>query len=714
MKRKTIAVMLILFSSIGVAGATWTVGEGGDMWAGNTTQDDVSETEVTGYIELSNTIADYVAYWRFDDGSGTTATDENSTNGITGTLSDGNASNGVTLPTWTANAKYGSHSLVFDGDDDYVNCGNTSLLQLSDLTISVWCNATGFSPSNYNKILCRYYNGDGYYLEYQYGGIDFWVFKNWFYDEVSFPFYGAGCSLNEWNHFAAVYNGTHSVIYLNGVEKDSAALNESGVVDVNFTIGASSTGTTAWEGMIDDVRMFDRALTNDEINDTRDNKHYAKGNLTTNVQDATGSLVWTTVTIEGTTPTNTHFHGYWNHSTDGITYYVDDIGDITCGAPLTLYNQTRYGSLIVEAHTDDISLTPVLQNITMKNETQHGAPTITAYDPASASGHNVDDSLVFHVQISPPTRCKWYLDDVEVQFNQTGATDQYYTYMHMQGGSRNVTVVVDNLAGSDSNTWLFEVGAKSIDLVILHEEPANDTEVLRFDVERLGSTVTDWGIWFNHTFFDQCYAFRYESGGLIEQHIAGYDNESLYFDHASLLPVGVYYIEIGSALTDITIPADSYAMLRKITDRSQTFSEIEGGFVHDICYTWFDNDNACWESYWVGDSYNSGTTVPQNDAYLVLIDGVGETVSCGVATAESVAIPTGWSTTYLREINAKTLSQIKTDMQNDGTVTDLYAWNHTAAGTGAWTDTGTYSVLPNQGVLINNMGAPYNWDGTVS
>ena len=67
--------------------------------------------------------------------------------------------------------------------------------------------------------------------------------------------------------------------------------------------------------------------------------------------------------------------------------------------------------------------------------------------------------------------------------------------------------------------------------------------------------------------------------------------------------------------------------------------------------------------------------------------------------------------TYLREGTDKTLTTIKSDMGVN--CSDLYAWNYTASGTGAWTDTSTFSVVPNQGLLVN-ASAGFNWDGEVN
>ena len=171
-----------------------------------------------------------------------------------------------------------------------------------------------------------------------------------------------------------------------------------------------------------------------------------------------------------------------------------------------------------------------------------------------------------------------------------------------------------------------------------------------------------------------------------------------------------------SGNNDITLAANKYGMLRKDVTAAQTFSTIASGFVHDICFTWWDDVTDTWKSYWVGDSYGATTSVPEHESYFVLMDGTGETVSCGVAPAETVVIPTGWSSIYLRESTNHTLTEIKTGMQVDGTVTNLYAWNHGASGTGAWVSvdvTPAFVVEPNEGLLINNGGAQYSWDGSI-
>lgn len=177
--------------------------------------------------------------------------------------------------------------------------------------------------------------------------------------------------------------------------------------------------------------------------------------------------------------------------------------------------------------------------------------------------------------------------------------------------------------------------------------------------------------------------------------------------YSSPEPTSSLGVEEDAPHNDIVLAANQHGMLRKNVTAAETFSTIAAGIDHDRCYTWWDSTNDRWETYRVGYSYNAAMSVPEHDSYFVLMDGTGTTISCVVATAETVSIPSGWYATYLRESTSKTLTAIKTDM--GGNVNDLWAFDSTA---GAWVDTGAYSVLPNQGLMLNS-STGFSWDGSV-
>ena len=91
-----------------------------------------------------------VAYWKFDEGSGTSVADS-SGNGNTGTLING--------PQWTAGRL--GNALFFDGIDDNVTVPDSASLDLSSaFTLSAWVNPAS-TFTDFRSILVKNYK---YYL----------------------------------------------------------------------------------------------------------------------------------------------------------------------------------------------------------------------------------------------------------------------------------------------------------------------------------------------------------------------------------------------------------------------------------------------------------------------------------------------------------------------------------------------------------------------
>ena len=74
-------------------------------------------------------------------------------------------------------------------------------------------------------------------------------------------------ALNAWSHLAETYDGTNILLYVNGVQVGSLA--QTG--PINVTTGALMLGGNAlvsgknFAGLIDEVRIYNRALNSTEI-----------------------------------------------------------------------------------------------------------------------------------------------------------------------------------------------------------------------------------------------------------------------------------------------------------------------------------------------------------------------------------------------------------------------------------------------------------------
>jgi hypothetical protein len=192
-----------------------------------------------------------VGYWSFEDGSGTKAEDFSPTGTNTGTLTNG--------PTWV-DGKIGK-AVNFDGTDDYVSLGNNALGNLGDLsTISVWIKASvgGEIISEYQASVC------GDYSFRVSGGIAY------AHDGGSATVTSVVNTLNNgnWRHIVVVSEENGTKIYIDGVLDASSSTdvdwrNSCAAQDVR--VGRRMDGDNQFNGQIDDIRIYNRALTASEI-----------------------------------------------------------------------------------------------------------------------------------------------------------------------------------------------------------------------------------------------------------------------------------------------------------------------------------------------------------------------------------------------------------------------------------------------------------------
>ena len=208
----------------------------------------------SGELEPSRAaITGQVAAYAFDEGSGTTIEDSSGNNN-TGTLTNG--------PTWTT-GKIGG-ALSFDGVNDYVDLGNPlSLRPVNQITISAWINPTDVSTSK--TIVSKDITGAvDYFFRVQGPGGVRCNFEGLVLDLV-----GNYVLTNVWQHLACTYDGSIVSIYKDGILLGSSAASavtysDSGA-SINIGRRDEGGGGLYFPGLIDDLRIYNRALSQAEI-----------------------------------------------------------------------------------------------------------------------------------------------------------------------------------------------------------------------------------------------------------------------------------------------------------------------------------------------------------------------------------------------------------------------------------------------------------------
>ena len=210
-----------------------------------------------------------VSWWDGDAVSGTTASDIQDAN-------DGTLTNGAT----TAPGQVGN-AFSFDGVNDVVVVGNPPNLQITGpLTVDAWVNLAGPGSSPNPVVLGKWDDINegtaGYILILtEQGGGTFKV--GFFVSSDGTNFSGATATTNlqvgTWYHLAGVFDGSSVTIYVDGVLEASAP-HAGGIFNTpaDFEIGADDDAGPigpglfhVFNGLIDEVEIYDRALSASEI-----------------------------------------------------------------------------------------------------------------------------------------------------------------------------------------------------------------------------------------------------------------------------------------------------------------------------------------------------------------------------------------------------------------------------------------------------------------
>ena len=247
-------------SSISYAGlgANTVIGRQGNAGTTNDFTGQIDEVRVYSYVISSTEVAQLyglVGRWNLNETSGTTAADA-TVFGRDGTVTGG--------ASWSTDCG-GMGTFNFNGSTQYVSINNAADFQpTAMLSIAGWVKGDTWKTGTDVNIILRKgeANPNNYQLSISDGRAELLLDGN----------DGAGIrgntvlSTGQWYHVAATWDGATGKIYVNGV-LDNTPVARTGTIATDtrpLYIGGRS-GSDLHDGMLRDVRLYNRALTSTEI-----------------------------------------------------------------------------------------------------------------------------------------------------------------------------------------------------------------------------------------------------------------------------------------------------------------------------------------------------------------------------------------------------------------------------------------------------------------
>ncbi|MBW2699656.1 MAG: PKD domain-containing protein [Deltaproteobacteria bacterium] len=199
------------------------------------------------------------AIWRFNEGSGDQALDSS--------VFNANHCSLVGMDTglcWVPGQI--ETGLLFDGADDYLDCGNDSILQSATGSIEFWLRADRLDQDQ--ELIELFEDTSANYLSVRLSAsnnIGLWIEDN---DLLLIDLESnTAISANALHHVALTQDGAGVRMYLDGQEIATSG-NDGAAWSDHLSLAGLRIGSghrSAFQGMLDELRFYSRALTSDEV-----------------------------------------------------------------------------------------------------------------------------------------------------------------------------------------------------------------------------------------------------------------------------------------------------------------------------------------------------------------------------------------------------------------------------------------------------------------
>lgn len=181
------------------------------------------------------------------------------------------------------------YALQLDGTDDHVLIGDIDSLN-GELTFTVACWVKPGSVASRQILVHKFATGQGFSLEINSGDLRAFVAQDGLDGGGNFIAGAHGMSTGVWYHVGFVYQGSGSILTVNGASIGASITGSFGAAVVDgsqsLAIGATATATLPLNGALDDIAIWNRAVQIEQMSELASHR----GHLSEREQ--TGEWLW--------------------------------------------------------------------------------------------------------------------------------------------------------------------------------------------------------------------------------------------------------------------------------------------------------------------------------------------------------------------------------------------------------------------------------------
>ncbi len=229
----------------------------------------ITLSAVMAYLLCSAVNADLIGHWKFDEGSGDTTADS-SPSGTTGVITNASSGGPGGGSVWVSDPERGS-VIGFSGTDQsaYVRAGNIPQMTLEqEFSWAFWAKQPASNDQPNNIILGNRYDENGVdfsprqFIKFTPTQFEWHMNGN---GDDNMDFDDLSTIADEWHHHTVVKSGADLTYYRDGVAANTKTITQALDVALPLYFGGQTADGENWEGLLDDARIYNRALSAAEV-----------------------------------------------------------------------------------------------------------------------------------------------------------------------------------------------------------------------------------------------------------------------------------------------------------------------------------------------------------------------------------------------------------------------------------------------------------------